>query len=95
MPYPQLSPRCNRIRLQNQSGSRSEREQLTRMPCTSVVPNRDRPFLPSESALNIHIIVDQVEAVFRNDIGLVSRNTIDSTIEAFVDIHCLPSGDSW
>jgi hypothetical protein len=61
------------------------------MPSTSVVPNGDRSFLPSESTLNIHIVVDQVKAVFGNDIRLVSRNTIDTAIEPLVDIHGLPS----
>jgi len=61
------------------------------MPSTSVIPDRDRSRFPPESALNIHIIVDQVKAVFRNDVRLVPRYTIDTAVEAFVDIHSLPS----
>lgn len=64
------------------------------MPGTSVVPDSHGSFLPSESTLDVHIVVDQIKAVFSNDIRFVSRDTVDSAIKALVDIHCLPPGHS-
>jgi hypothetical protein len=64
------------------------------VPGTSIVPNGDRSFLPPESTLDIHVVVDEVKAVFGNDVGLVTRYSIDSSVESLVDIHGFPASDS-
>lgn len=59
----------------------------------SVIPQRDRVWLPAEAYLEVHIAADLLEQEVQDGVRLSLGNSDDAARETWVDVDALPAGD--